>query len=118
MSCSSATTCETLRALHRAQEIEIAAQIRLRDVLQEQAAIAAVVLRGRGAEGGEAPLDLFGGHIKFDAARGHVQAISSPVRTTASGPPIADSGATCSTTVPKLVPLMRASLMRTMSATP
>ena len=31
---------------------------------------------------------------------------------------MADSGATCSTTVPKLVPLMRASLMRTMSATP
>ena len=41
----------------------------------------------------------------------------SPVSTNASGPPIADSGATCSTTVPKAVPLMRASEMRTMSGT-
>ena len=44
--------------------------------------------------------------------------IRSPVRTRASGPPMADSGAICRTTVPKPVPLMRASLMRTMSVTP
>ncbi len=42
----------------------------------------------------------------------------SPSRTRASGPPMAASGATCSTTVPKAVPLMRASEMRTMSVTP
>ena len=45
-------------------------------------------------------------------------AIGSPVRTSPSGPPAADSGETCSTTVPYAVPLIRASLMRTMSRTP
>ena len=44
--------------------------------------------------------------------------IRSPSRTSASGPPTADSGATCSATVPAAVPLMRASVMRTMSVTP
>ena len=42
----------------------------------------------------------------------------SPSRTSASGPPAAASGETCSTTVPNAVPLMRASEMRTMSLTP
>ena len=42
----------------------------------------------------------------------------SPVRTSPSGPPAADSGETCSTTVPYAVPLIRASLIRTMSRTP
>ena len=42
----------------------------------------------------------------------------SPFRTSASGPPTAASGETCSTMVPKAVPLMRASEMRTMSFTP
>ena len=42
----------------------------------------------------------------------------SPSRTSASGPPTNDSGATCSTHVPYAVPLMRASEMRTMSRTP
>jgi hypothetical protein len=44
--------------------------------------------------------------------------MTSPLRTTASGPPASDSGETCRMTVPKAVPLMRASLMRTMSFTP
>ena len=44
--------------------------------------------------------------------------ILSPVFTSASGPPTADSGVMCSTIVPKAVPLMRASEMRTMSLTP
>ena len=44
--------------------------------------------------------------------------IQSPVRTKASGPPAAASGATCRTTVPYAVPLIRASQMRTMSRTP
>ena len=42
----------------------------------------------------------------------------SPVRTSASGPPEAASGVTCSTIVPNAVPLMRASEIRTMSLTP
>ena len=42
----------------------------------------------------------------------------SPSSTAPSGPPTAASGATWRTQVPKLVPLMRASLMRTMSVTP
>ncbi len=42
----------------------------------------------------------------------------SPLRTCASGPPIADSGVTCSTIVPAAVPLIRPSEMRTMSFTP
>ena len=53
------------------------------------------------------------------AARAGAPATSSrmrsPVRTSASGPPTAASGAMCSTMVPKAVPLMRASEMRTMS---
>ncbi len=44
--------------------------------------------------------------------------IRSPLRTKASGPPEAASGVTCSTMVPKAVPLMRASETRTMSFTP
>ncbi|MCY1457133.1 hypothetical protein D9M71_743960 [compost metagenome] len=44
--------------------------------------------------------------------------IQSPSFTAAKGPPAAASGATCSTTVPYAVPLMRASEMRTMSVTP
>ena len=44
--------------------------------------------------------------------------ITSPVRTSASGPPAAASGATCSTTVPYAVPLIRPSQTRTMSRTP
>ena len=42
----------------------------------------------------------------------------SPSFTSASGPPTAASGLTCSTTVPNAVPLMRASEMRTMSLRP
>ena len=42
----------------------------------------------------------------------------SPLLTQASGPPTAASGVTCSTMVPKAVPLMRPSLMRTISLTP
>ena len=42
----------------------------------------------------------------------------SPLRTRPSGPPEAASGVTCSTMVPKAVPLMRASEIRTMSLTP
>ena len=42
----------------------------------------------------------------------------SPLRTCANGPPIADSGVTCNTIVPKAVPLMRPSEMRTISLTP
>ena len=42
----------------------------------------------------------------------------SPFSTSASGPPVAASGAVCSTTVPYAVPDMRASEMRIMSVTP
>ncbi len=44
--------------------------------------------------------------------------IMSPFFTSASGPPTAASGVICSTMVPKAVPLMRASEIRTMSLTP
>ena len=49
---------------------------------------------------------------------GTSSSMMSPVLTSASGPPAAASGATCSTTVPYAVPLMRASEMRTMSVMP
>ena len=49
---------------------------------------------------------------------GTSSSIQSPVWTRPSGPPAADSGATCSTTVPYAVPLIRPSQMRTMSRTP
>ena len=42
----------------------------------------------------------------------------SPLRTSPSGPPDAESGVTCRTIVPKAVPLMRASETRIMSLTP
>jgi len=42
----------------------------------------------------------------------------SPLRASATAPPTAASGETCSTIVPYAVPLMRASEMRTMSLTP
>ena len=45
-------------------------------------------------------------------------ATGSPSATSASGPPVAASGAACRNTVPKLVPLIRASVTRTMSVTP
>ena len=44
--------------------------------------------------------------------------MTSPVRTRPSGPPAAASGATCRTTVPYAVPLIRPSQIRTMSRTP
>src|SRR5690606_25440525 len=47
-----------------------------------------------------------------------LSSIRSPDRTIASGPPAAASGATCNITVPKLVPLIRPSLIRTISVTP
>ena len=43
---------------------------------------------------------------------------TSPSRSRDSGPPTALSGATCSTTVPNPVPLIRPSVIRTMSVTP
>ncbi len=42
----------------------------------------------------------------------------APDFTSASGPPNADSGDTCSTTMPDAVPLIRASEVRTMSDMP
>ncbi len=53
-----------------------------------------------------------------DAARDTSSRIGSPSRTSASGPPTADSGATCRTTAPYDVPLMRASEIRRRSLTP
>ena len=44
--------------------------------------------------------------------------MTSPLRTRANGPPAAASGATCRTTVPYAVPLIRPSQIRTMSRTP
>src|SRR5271166_3313603 len=44
--------------------------------------------------------------------------MKSPLRTSASGPPIAASGAVWRTTAPYAVPLIRPSEMRTMSLTP
>ena len=42
----------------------------------------------------------------------------SPSRNLDNGPPTALSGATCSTTVPNPVPLIRPSVIRSMSVTP
>ena len=50
--------------------------------------------------------------------RGTSSTIGSPSWTSASRPPAAASGATCSTTVPYAVPLIRPSHTRTMSRTP
>jgi len=49
---------------------------------------------------------------------GTLSSIKSPLRISASGPPAAASGETCKTTVPKAVPLIRPSQIRTRSSMP
>ena len=103
----------------RSQEIEIAAQIGLRDVIQKEPPIAAGIVRGRRRETAGPTLQFIRRRPLIPAcAREHPARFRRRSATSASGPPMADSGATCSTTVPNDVPLMRASEMRTMSVTP
>ena len=75
-------------------------------------------LLGGGAQAARRALELGRADLEVDRSGGHVEAMTSPSRTRPSGPPTAASGAACSTTVPKLVPLIRESVTRTMSVTP
>ena len=85
----------------RLEEIEVAALVGLADVLQVQRAVAALELRGRArprrrGDARSRPRRLSSSRRRF----GTSSAIRSPLRTSASGPPTADSGATCSTQAP------------------
>ena len=95
----------------RAQEVEVAALVGLQHVLEVERAVAAPRSAARrGAALGEAALDLARpgrrGRGGAPRRRGRSGRRRAP---RASGPPAADSGATCRTTVPNAVPLMRAS---------
>ena len=64
-------------------------------------------------------VDPFPVDITFTNSPGTTSSeMRSPFLTSASGPPAAASGVMCRTMVPKAVPLMRASEIRTMSFTP
>ena len=101
------------------QEIEVAAQVGLRHVIQEQSAIAALVMRRRRDETSQPPRDLVRAPPPVPAcAPPHPARSRRPSEPSPADRPTADSGATCRITVPNDVPLMRASEMRTMSVTP
>ena len=105
------------------EEIEIAAFVGLQHRAMEQRRVAALGHRrgaGRAArrECGSAPASSASSTSSSMRRPATSSRIASPSRTSASGPPIADSGVMCSTIVPNAVPLMRASEIRTMSLTP
>ena len=104
----------------RAQEVEVAALDRPAARARGRALRSRARRRGRApGVSREAALDLGGRDVQVDAPRLDVEHDRDRRRARrASGPPAADSGATCSTTVPNAVPLMRASETRTMSVTP
>ncbi len=106
--------------MSRHQEIEIAAAVGLEHGFLEQAGIAAVgQCRRRKSCARLAPAGEFAvldQEIKAPAR--HVEANPVARLDQAQGPPTPASGATCSTIVPKAVPLMRASEIHTMSLTP
>ena len=101
------------------QEVEVGAFVGLQDVALVKQGVAAPGLNG-GRQGAIACVPPVPRRRSEDRGVGQARrgGCMSPVRTAASGPPSADSGVTCRTTVPKAVPLMRASEMRTMSFTP
>src|SRR5207249_3064140 len=91
------------------------ARARLLPAAARGRARAASVLARRGLSAPAAPRALA---VRVRVRGGTSGSISFPSCTRASGPPTADCGVTCSTTVPYDVPLIRASEMRTMSFTP
>ena len=102
-----------------AQEVEVAALVGPEHVVEVHRAVAAAVGRLAGAapvRGGERSPPPGRSRSRRPVAASTT--IGSPSRTTRRGPPAADSGETCRTTVPKAVPLIRASEIRTMSVTP
>ena len=103
-----------------AQEVEVAALVRLEHVVHVQPSVSALVVAlGRLPARAPSPRARPSIDQRGRGARsGTSSRIRSPSWTSASGPPTADSGATCRTTAPYDVPLMRASEIRTMSLTP
>ena len=100
------------------EEVEVAAGIGLEDVVHVEAAVAADRRSGRGRGGRPTVLQLTLRHEKIEGALLHAEADAVARAHQAEGAAAAASGATWSTMVPKAVPLMRASEMRTMSVTP
>ena len=75
------------------QEVEVAALVRLADVLDEHAVVAPRIVARRRRPGLQALRDLGVVHMQVDrSAPSTSTVIRSPVRTAASGPPIAASG--------------------------
>src|SRR3954451_22036007 len=123
-----------LRCLHGVgaeEKVEVAAVGGLVDVIEKEAAVAAAGGGGGGVAGGAGGKGAAGGgQVARRAASSSSltwrwrrrlatsSSIGSPSRTRARGPPIALSGDTWRTIVPKAVPLIRPSEMRTMSRIP
>src|SRR5438093_11008906 len=90
------------------QEVEVAPLVRLGDVVEEEPAVAALVVRLRRGPAGAAAGQLLVRDGQVQGAALDVELDRVAVSTSASVPPSEDSGSTCSTTVPYDVPLMRA----------
>ena len=96
-----------------AQEVEVGSFRSLEDALEEERAVASPVRRLGRRPGSAPPLELDGSMSRSSRFSSTSSTIGSPVSTSAIGPPTADSGATCTTSVPNEVPLIRESEMRT-----
>ena len=99
------------------QKVQVGALVCLQHMAVVQAHVAGSRL-GRGHPGQAAAGQFFVADMQMQATARHVQfdlvAVLHQGQRAARG----GFGCTCSTTVPKAVPLMRASEMRTMSVTP
>ena len=103
------------------EEVEVDPLVGLQDVVDVEALPPAhrrAVGRRRGLRRGARRASSPAGTSRSSRRPGRPARSCRRPRTSDSGPPAADSGATCSTTVPYAVPLIRPSLIRTMSRTP
>ena len=105
----------------RREKIEVATAVGLLHRIEKELAITALVVRAA-LQAPAIACAAQRARLRRRAARACAAerraVCESPLRTSASGPPTADSGVTCRTMAPNAVPLIRASEMRTMSFTP
>ena len=83
-----------------AQEVEVAPFVGLEDVVHVQPSKSALVLPRRWLPAGAALLQLAVRDEQVETPLGDVETDEVTVTNEASGPPTADSGATCRTTAP------------------
>ena len=83
------------------QKIEVAAFVRLADMLRIHRPVAARITRRRRRPGGAAARKFLVAHMQMDAARGDVDLdLVAGLAPRASGPPTKLSGATCKMQAP------------------